>query len=88
MAAEKMVGKPEALYTQDEMNFREDLLQKLMTCDHVKGVLIAREDSPIFIHQIEDMKQIFMKWYQDAINEKLVKVQQQDEKEEGEEPES
>lgn len=62
---EKQVVKP--TYTQEEVDFREDLLQKLMTCDHVKGVLIARDDSPIFISQIADMKNIFLKWYQDAL---------------------
>jgi hypothetical protein len=85
---EKMVGKAEPMYTQEEMNFREDLLQKLMTCDHVRGVLIAREDSPIFIHQIENMKQIFQRWYQEAINEKTAAMQKQDAREEGEEPDS
>jgi hypothetical protein len=73
-----MAEKAEALYTQDELDFREDILQKLMTCDHVRGVLIAREDSPIFIHQVEDMKKIFMKWYQDAINEKAAKMTAKD----------
>jgi hypothetical protein len=82
-----MAEKATAMYTQDEMNFREDLLQKLMTCDHVKGVLIARDDSPVFIHQIEDMKSIFQKWYTDTINEKMMKLQQSEAKDEGDEPE-
>lgn len=69
---EKQVAAP--MYTQEEVDFREDLLQKLMTCDHVKGVLIAREDSPIFITQISDMKQIFLKWYQDALAGKRIET--------------
>jgi hypothetical protein len=56
------------MYTQEDMDYREDLMKKLLTLEHVKGILIAREDAPVFINQIEDLKGIVMGWYSKAIN--------------------
>jgi hypothetical protein len=56
------------MYTQEDMDYREDLMKKLMTLEHVKGILIAREDAPVFVNQIEDLKGIVMGWYSKAVN--------------------
>ena len=58
------------VYTQEDMEYREDLLKKITTLEHVKGILIAREDAPIFINQIQDLLNIVYGWYEGAINKK------------------
>lgn len=48
--------QPVVMYTQAEVNYREDLMQKLMTLDHIKSVLVGRGDSEIFIKHTEEIR--------------------------------
>jgi hypothetical protein len=65
------------MFTQEDMDYREDLMKKLLTLEHVKGILIAREDAPVFINQIEDLKGIVMGWYSKAVNSQQGGVSQE-----------
>jgi len=78
MAAEK--GKtipavqneqPVPVITQQDMieyiEYREDLQQKAMTCDHVISVLIGRGDPDVFVKQMESLKTTVLRWYHEAI---------------------
>jgi len=61
MVKEKQVKEqepeqPVIMYTQEEVNFREDLMQKLMTLDHIKSVLVGRGDSEIFIKHTDELR--------------------------------
>ena len=58
------------IYTQYDMDFREDLMKKITTLEHVKAILIAREDAPLFINQIQDLLEIVYGWYNEAITKK------------------
>lgn len=48
--------KPVMMYTEAEVEEREDLMQKLMTLDHIKSVLVALGDSPVFIKHTEEIR--------------------------------
>lgn len=72
-----MAEKNVVTYTQEELDYQKDLMQKLMTCDHVIGLLQAREDAPVFIKQMQNMKSIFIGWYEEALNEKAMEMEQQ-----------
>jgi hypothetical protein len=54
-------------FTEEEVEYREDLQQKLLTLEHAKGLLIARDDSPVFIHQIQSLHDIVQQWYVNAV---------------------
>lgn len=59
---EKVVEEAPVFYTQEEVDEREDLLQKLLTLDHVKSILVSRGDSPLYIRQVEDLASIIRGW--------------------------
>lgn len=48
--------QPVVMYTQADVEEREDLMQKLMTLDHIKSVLVALGDSPVFIKHTEEIR--------------------------------
>jgi hypothetical protein len=64
-------------YTEEELNYREDLTQKLLTLEHVKSVLIGRGDDPLFVNQIVDMQNIVKQWMAQAVRDKQLQQQQQ-----------
>jgi len=67
MAVVKAVVKKEAeaapapepvMYTEAEVEAREDLMQKLMTIDHIKSVLVERKDPQHFIKDLDDLREM------------------------------
>lgn len=79
-----MAAKQEITYTQKEVEYRDDLQQKLLTLEHVKSILIGRDDSPVFIHQINDLSELVRSWLMQSIEAKRGLANEQKEtKEEG-----
>jgi hypothetical protein len=63
-----------AIYTEEDMSVREDLLEKLMTLEHVKAGLMIRDESEVYINQINNLQRLVQGWYTKAVNEKRMKV--------------
>ena len=61
-------------FSEQEITIREDLLGKIMTCDHVKGILIARQHHPFFVTQIESLKKNLMEEYISRVATRLPKI--------------
>lgn len=47
------------MFTVEDMNYQSDLMQKLLTLDHVKSILVGNGDAEIFIKQIKYIREIF-----------------------------
>lgn len=54
-------------YTEAEVDYQEDLLGKLMTLDHIIGMLGRGEEDKVFVHHVRDMKSLFQQRYADFI---------------------
>lgn len=76
MAEKPNVKKPEQqkrtpiVYTQEEVEYRDDLQGKLLTLEHVKSILISRDDSPVFLHHINDLHQMVRSWFLQTVTAK------------------
>lgn len=62
-----------AIYTEEDMSVREDLLEKMMTLEHVKAGLMIRDESPVYINQINNLQRLVQGWYTKAVNAKIQK---------------
>jgi hypothetical protein len=69
-------------YTEEELVYREDLTQKLLTLEHAKSVLIGRGDAPLFINQLTDLQNLVQGWMNQAVQAK----QQQESTKDGGQP--
>lgn len=64
--------KPVVTFTAEEVGYRDDLMQKLLTLNHVKSILVSTGDSVIFIRQIEDLASLVEGWIEEQIRMKRV----------------
>jgi hypothetical protein len=62
-----------AVYTEEEMSVREDLLEKMMVLEHVRAGLIIRDEAPVYINQIANLQRLVQGWYTKAVNDKQPK---------------
>ena len=68
---EKEPEQPVIMYTQEEVNFREDLMQKLMTLDHIKSVLVGRGDPQVFIKHTDEIRNMINNLVHEYFNAKI-----------------
>ena len=66
------------MYTEQEVAYRDDLTQKLLTLEHAKSVLIGRGDDPMFVNQLADLQTIVKQWMAQAVREKQQKQEIKD----------
>jgi hypothetical protein len=70
-------------YSHDEVMYREDLLEKIYTCEHAISILKGRDDSAGFIEQLKSIQMIFRNWYQQAVMSKQAAKNEPETKEPG-----
>lgn len=73
MVEEQKPAAPLPTYTEEEVNYREDLLEKLMTLEHVRSILAVRDEAPVYINQINSLQRLVQGWYNKAVEAKAPK---------------
>jgi hypothetical protein len=59
-----------AIYTEEDMSVREDLLEKMMVLEHVRAGLIIRDEAPVYVNQIANLQRLVQGWYTAAVAKK------------------